>query len=519
MVTCVICGEEAITRTRCEKHLQTYLPAGPTIKAFHECDKFVKGIMGPFGSGSSVACCFDLLFNAMVQHKQKDGKRRSRYAVTRQTYRELEDSTIRTWRDWMDDYGEFKTTTNSFLLEYGDIESEILFRALDKPDDVKKLLSTEYTKAWMNEAREQPKAILEGLTGRVGRYPSEKDGGCVAPGVLLDTNPPDEDELSWLYDLMEVKLFKDPQVAEEYAWFKQPPGIVMVNGKWEDNQGQVDGIPKAENIQHLPKDYYRKMCIGKDPEWIKVYAEGKYGFVQDGKPVFSQYNDTIHCVKFEADPELDLLVGLDCGLTPAATIAQISKRGQLRVIDELNSKNMGMYQFARDAVKPHLATNYPGFKVHEVAWADPAKTRGEAAEQTAIGMLNDMYIEESDDQDVVVQLPLDMPFTAIPTPGGNTLVPRLDAVNSYLTRLIDGAPAFLLHPRCAMLRKGFMGRYRFERVQVSGDERFKELPKKNVYSHGQDSLQNICKGTLGETDLEDDDFEYDEPEAAGYSGR
>ena len=97
---------------------------------------------------------------------------------------------------------------------------------------------------------------------------------------------------------------------------------------------------------------------------------------------------------------------------------------------------------------------------------------------------------------------------------------RFDAVNNYLTRLIDGAPAFLLHPRCTMLRKGFLGKYRFERVQVSGEDRYKEIPKKNAYSHGQDSLQNICKGTLGETEPEDETFEYDDyQEAASFSGR
>ena len=464
-----------------------------------------------------MACCFDILYNAMIQNKQSDGKRRSRYAVVRSTYRELEDSTIRTWKDWMGAFGEFKVSSNSFMLNHGDIEAEILFRALDKAEDVGKLLSVEYTKAWINEAREVPSAIFDALSGRVGRYPPKIDGGCVDPGIILDTNPPDED--SWIYKLFEEQMQKDPQVKDKYAWFKQPPGAVKVNGRWEDNWGQVTGIPRAENIENLPDNYYVNMCIGKAPEWIKVYAQGKYGFVQDGKPVFPQYSDDLHCQEFDADPDLALFLGFDCGLTPAATIAQLSSRGQLRIIDELNAKNMGMYQFARDVIKPHLATKFPGFKVHEVAWADPAKTRGEAAEQSAIGMLNDMYIEDSDYSDGVVQLPLNMPFTTISAPGGNELTGRLDAVNSYLSRLIDGAPAFLLHPRCTMLRKGFMGRYRFERVQVSGDERFKELPKKNAYSHGADSLQNVCKGTLGETDLEDDDFDYDEPAEASWSGR
>ena len=52
----------------------------------------------------------------------------------------------------------------------GDID--VLFLALDREEDVRKLLSLELTGAWINEAREIPKAIVDTLTGRVGRYPA-----------------------------------------------------------------------------------------------------------------------------------------------------------------------------------------------------------------------------------------------------------------------------------------------------------------------------------------------------------
>ena len=51
------------------------------------------------------------------------------------------------------------------------VELEVMFIALDRPDDLRKLLSLELTGAWINEAREIPKAILDGLTARVGRFP------------------------------------------------------------------------------------------------------------------------------------------------------------------------------------------------------------------------------------------------------------------------------------------------------------------------------------------------------------
>ena len=64
---------------------------------------------------------------------------------------------------------------------------------MDRPEDVRKVLSLEYTGAFINEARELPKAVVDGITMRVGRYPSMKDGiGATWCGVVADTNAPDE---------------------------------------------------------------------------------------------------------------------------------------------------------------------------------------------------------------------------------------------------------------------------------------------------------------------------------------
>ena len=64
---------------------------------------------------------------------------------------------------------------------------EFLFRALDKPDDIKKLLSLEVTGGWLNEAREIPKAIMDILIGRLGRYPRKVNckGGATRHCLLM----------------------------------------------------------------------------------------------------------------------------------------------------------------------------------------------------------------------------------------------------------------------------------------------------------------------------------------------
>ena len=46
----------------------------------------------------------------------------------------------------------------------------------------------ELTGAFVNEARELPKAVIDGLTHRVGRYPSKADGGCTWRGIWMDSN-------------------------------------------------------------------------------------------------------------------------------------------------------------------------------------------------------------------------------------------------------------------------------------------------------------------------------------------
>ena len=86
-------------------------------------------------------------------------------------------------------------------IQMDDLDVEVLFRALDRPDDAKKVLSLELTGAWVNEAREVPKGIIDALGDRTGRYPSQRSGGCTWRGLMLDTNSPDDDH--WWYRLAE----------------------------------------------------------------------------------------------------------------------------------------------------------------------------------------------------------------------------------------------------------------------------------------------------------------------------
>ena len=70
------------------------------------------------------------------------------------------------------------------------------------------------------------------LIGRLKRYPSMRDGGPSWSGLIMDTNPPDDD--SWWYKLFEeekpgnARLFKQPggrtPLAENLGHWEMPNG-------------------------------------------------------------------------------------------------------------------------------------------------------------------------------------------------------------------------------------------------------------------------------------------------------
>lgn len=443
-----------------------YTPS-PTGKQFHEArdvdSGFVRAIMGPIGSGKSVTCVLDLLMIAMNQEPDVSGVRRTKFAIIRNTYRELLDTTVSTFFTWISqESGHWSSLNMAFNLEQKlpdgtTMEAEFLFRALDKPDDIKKLLSLEITAAWINEAREISKAVFDMVQGRVGRYPPPVLG--VEPtffGVILDTNPPDSDH--WWFRLFEENL------PQNHKFFRQPSGE----------------SPDAENVKNLPRNYYKNMRAGKTQEWINVYIHGKYGFITDGRPVYTEYNDDFHYSPndYVVDLNRTIYVGIDFGLTPAASIGQFTSSGRLVVFDELVTFDMGAVNFGK-LLKTKLNSTYRGatFEVY----GDPAgDIRAQTDEETPFLALSAQGIN------------------AIPT-HTNDFIIRREVVADYLQRLdFTGKPAFTITSGAPMLRKAMGGGYKYKRMQVSGEERFKDVPDKGKFSHVAESLQYLVLGAVGD---------------------
>jgi hypothetical protein len=424
----------------------------PTLQQFHRDNSFVRAIMGPVGSGKSVACTMETLFRANEQAPLKGSNCRPvKWAVVRNTYRELEDTTIATFQQWIPpELGHYRASGHSFQMEWphpsGDgtyVSMEVLFRALDTPKDARKLLSLEVTGGWFNEAREIPWGIIDLFQTRVGRWPPHKQGGATWDGVWIDTNPPDED--SEFY-----RIFEEDR-PEGYRLFRQPGGTT----------------PRAENVANLRPGYYDRLRIGKTEDWIRVYVDADYGFVADGRPVHPEYNDRIHCQPTAYTPGLPIILGADFGLTPACVFMQ-EQAGSFACIDEVVTENLGAVGFA-EQLKRVLNSRYPGAAIE--AWGDPAGDQRSAIREsdTVFGILRQAGL----------------PFAPAPS---QDPVRRREAVSKLLTTLaITGLPRLVVGPQCKYLRKGLRGGYAYKRLQVSGGERFHDKPDKNIYSH-------ICEG-------------------------
>jgi len=432
----------------------------PTIFDFISSKSFVQGMMGPVGSGKSYACAARIFIQAVKQKPSPiDNIRYTRWAVVRNSYPMLKTTTIKTWLDLFPEstFGNLlwtpPITHHIRLPARGDaagIDCEVIFLALDQPKDVRKLLSLELTGAWVNEARELPKAVIDGLTHRVGRYPTKRDGGASWHGIWMDTNPMDDDH--WWHNMAEKEK------PQGWKFWKQPGGVVEVPADdLPENPEANDHVfaagkwwklnPKAENINNLPAGYYAQMLPGKNLDWIRCYAAGQYTYVQEGRPVWPEYDDASMSGDTEVEPGVPIQIGLDFGLTPAATIGQRLPNGRWLIHHEIVTFDMGLERFGLQLLA-ELNQRYPNHQV--MLWGDPA------------GMARDAIYEVTS-FDFLKTLGLRAQPTA-----SNDFKVRREAAAAPMQRLVNGKPGLIVNRSCKLLRKALGGGYHFKRVSIDG---------------------------------------------------
>lgn len=436
-----------------------YIPS-PTFRKFHACDDYVRGVAGPVGSGKSVGCVMEIWRRACEQ-TVFHGKRTSKWAVIRSTYRQLETTTLVTFMRWLGQYGRvtmgspIKFKSDMVLPDGSQLDLEVLFFPLSTPEDIQNLKSLELTSAWINEASQIRHNFIPDIKERLGRFPEKSLGGFNWNGMIIDTNPPPDDH--WFYELFEVR--KPPG----HTLFRQPGGLLRL----PDNTFVAN--PDAENIANHTKGfgYYFDMLHGAPESKIKVDILGEYGTSFSGKPVYPSFSEATHVAKGTIGPNrgAPIIVGMDFGLNPAAIFTQMGPDGALRAFDELFVPDCGFDDFLDEFFLPLARNKYHGMAIQVVG--DPsAMNRSAVSRNTAYDSLvaNGFRARQA--------------YT-------NSVASRIDAVRWALSR----NPPLQIDPQaCSKLRRGFTGGYCFA---VRGGQAAMK-PDKGEYSHIHDALQYAC---------------------------
>jgi hypothetical protein len=461
---------------------------GPIAGAFCLDNHEVAAIMGPVGSGKTSASMLRIGRHAFEQYPH-EGVARTRFAVVRNTGPQLHDTTLKSWMKIFPTDGKYRkwtSTTKTQVWRFQPagmkhlLHCEVIFRALDDEDDVANLLSLEVTGFYFNELREVNTQILAHAGRRAGRYPGADQGGCRWRGWIGDTNP-------WAStsDLHEMFVANK---REGYAFFKQPGGM-------DPDAENLENLEQTRETLALPwndprrreqgRTYYINALRDYSVDDANMFVHCKYGASRSGKPVHPSYDDNVHCQPFElirvspgkSAAFTPIKIGYDnTGRNPAAIIAQRTMNGQWRLRYEFIGEGMGMKAHAK-ALHRFLEEKIPDYRIEKIT-CDPA---GAA--------------KGADDLDMRMVIQAEFPGVSVVNARTNDPDTRIAAVEDPLRRMVNGAPALIVHPDCKILRTAWLSKYQYRKLKIAGEERYTESPDKvTPYADIADAVQYLMLG-------------------------
>ena len=350
--------------------------------------------IGPAGTGKTFNAVRKLLLTSM-QQPAIGGVRKAIVLMVRNTYENLIRSTLKTAEeallgmDAVSTVGNRPATKVTIPLPDGTrLEFVIEYLAVDRAQSVRALLEGRmFTHAILDEAPTSPRSVLSGLITRLGRYPTQSDGGAHNPTIICTANGGYED--NWLCDIAEGRsaaLFDElsrrtGRMACGVYW--DPPGLIPPEdqrdfanvAKWREN-------PEAVNIDNLPGgyDYYWNMLanVEDDPAFVRMYVVG--GFIPriTGELVFPEFAVSRHVIEkdaFSLSPGATIGLSFDFGRRPVCLFWTRTGHGRMVVFDEFMMKNSSISDLMAQKVWPAYHERY-GSPVITWATGDPAGLQG-----------------------------------------------------------------------------------------------------------------------------------------------
>ncbi|NIJ34328.1 hypothetical protein [Sphingomonas oligoaromativorans] len=498
-------------------------PVGPKAARFLASTAFLCGIMGPVGSGKTITCAQKVLRIGARQKPVRNAHgvlvRHAKVVVVGATYPIIDANLLPSWfRVVPEDKGFSWDAPREHRFqrvlrkdpETGRVteilDMIVVFRAIGDKTVEEALRGSECTAAWLYEMDTLPAAVVEYMSGRVGRYSQFDASSVIDPQIIGDFNAPDVDNYCYetfverTMDEETEKAMRDVLGGQAVVeFFQQPPAI--------DKDGNVN--PNAENLSNLPRGYYeRQYLLNKTKKnYLDRMLRNRFVPVQHGQPVYGDEFDMDEHIAAEplrADPTRKLIVGLDAGLTPAAVICQRDSLGKLRVLSELvviaapdqMIGKAGPTRFGQ-ALRAFLAEHYP----HHYQPATSGRLRRGGMGHNGGPELDDLEEErirficdpagqdgtdKSGNEESWLEIVQAVIGYRLRPARSNRLHVRLEAVRIALM----ARGGFEMSPTCKTLRKGFLSGYHYQRTAVGdGVGKFSLEPNKNQFSHVHDALQ------------------------------
>ena len=433
------------------------------------------------------------------------GIARSQFAVVRNTYGQLRDSTIATYLEWFppgEFGGRYLESHKEATYRLGNPERlvTIKFRALDDENDVRNLLSTGYTGAHFDEAREIRQSIVKGMLGRVKRYPSKKDYGGELPFVLfgpdgredMPTGSLNEDEYEKLLDNLSIPACavdlttnypnRDHWLYKDFV--KKPiPGYAMYRHD------------QKENKHNLPPRYYEDLELdyADRPDLLRTLVHGDWGITYIGKLVFPEWDDIFKAEKPIPYEDRIFIRGWDnTGLHPACVITQVNYEQQWCILREFWHEDMGITDFC-EWVYLWCRENLPGARFED--YCDPA---GRNRDPNKVSP-----------KEYMMRYFKSVGAKFVPREGIQTFKVRRETVASRMVTRRK-RPLLLVDPSCTMVIDGAEGGYCYKEIGSTGI--YKTEPEKNKYSDIWDACEYIATRLFmpQREEDEDEDDEFDD---------
>ncbi len=488
---------------------------GPVALKFHaDIRSRVKFLIGVFGTGKTTSAGYDMV---MLQSKRikpdREGIRRSRFAIVRNTIPMLKDTVIKTFLDWYPPsiFGVYKETQRIYLMKIEDREIEIMFRGLDDDKDVRNLLSLELTGAWIEEAREIGNSVFKGVLGRTKRFPSQKIYDKSDPRYYLSLKDWVQFERDgWRgFDPDRYRHLVD---EEKFTPYLTPPQTELTSN-YPDREhwlyrdfvaNPIDGYAiyeqgQAENAHNLSPDYYSD--LEKDyadrPDLLQTLVRGEWGVTIRGQQVYPEFDRRIHVSPYSLLPErkVQIIVGWDnTGLHPAISLSYINNIGQWCVFKEFTFFDEGITS-ATETLILWCDANLPeGCTYRHIG--DPAGKNRDSNKKSPA----DYISGKARDYNRVITIEdgiqtFKIRRESVANRLGYVELDKKGNVIGKKPRMINqDDPAFLVDPSCVRLIDGFEGGYAFPERGHSGT--YADAPDKTgagaKYTDIQDSLQYVA---------------------------